>query len=84
MFTVEDEEGTAESKQHTGHRRVFLQGFCSKDQNCSWVLWKLQRCSQLVSDPREARMEIPMLDAVAMVVRREKTEEELQDARRVG
>lgn len=68
---MEDEGRIAESKQHAGHGGVFLGGFCSKD------LWDLQRCGRLVSYPHGARMEIGMLDAVAMVVRREKTVGEL-------
>lgn len=47
-------------------------------------MWDLQRCNGLVGHPHEARVEILMLDAVAIVVRREKTEGELWDARRVG
>ena len=74
---MEDEGRIAESEQHAGHRGVFLGGFCSKDQNCSWALWDLQRCGRLVSYPHGARMEIRILDAVAMVVRREKTVGEL-------
>lgn len=48
------------------------------------MLWDLQTYNRLVSHPHEARVEIFMLDAVAIVARREKTEGELQDARRVG
>lgn len=39
---MEDEAGAAERKQHAKPRVFFLQGFCSKDQNCSWVLWDLK------------------------------------------
>lgn len=81
---MEDEGRTTEKKLCAGHSGVFLLWFCSKDQNCSSVLWDLERCTRLVSHPHEVRMEIHVLDVVAMMVRREKNRRGSPGCKKLG